>query len=329
MSKKDLFPKTKTEESSQYATMYYNNANNKISHIPRNIDKYKLDLKTDGRRRFEDGKLKISILDGGKPPTASAHRTLDFIMLELAKVNDLPQGKDRETYIPANKLNIDFDNIAKAFGKTEKKARQRLRPQLKRDLDRIYNMEVEWEGNNPKDILKGRIIQEYEPFEHDKRTIYVQLTERFAKYSLRYIMQISRKLLALDGRYTNAYAIGRRLHEHYTAVQMRKTGTYDRLSVKTLLKAAPDILSVEEVRDKHKREYFKIIIKPLIEGLDKLVSEGIIYEWTFWKARNKPLTDEELAQYDFRTLLRCYVHWRMPEPEGLPEKAQVLDIETP
>lgn len=310
-------PRKQPQIEQSYTLLLYNAANNAMAHAPRKAQKYKLDRKA-GIRTGIFGRLTMRILDGGKPLAASAHRLLDFLMLELSRHNEL-KGVNKTTAI-----RIDFDELAAAFGKTDGKSRQRLRKQVQDDLERIYQVEVHYQNTARKDELKGRIISEYRPFEKDRRHIEVNFAPVFVSYMTnRYIMPFNRKLLAISGNYPNAYPIGRKLDEHYTSIPMRRKGTYDRLAVLTLLKAAPDIPTFEEVRDNHKREYSKLIINPLEIALEQLVKEGIIYEWTYWKARNIPLTDAELATADYELLKNCYIHWLMPEPVGLPERTPV------
>lgn len=285
-----------------YAAMRHNAANNAIAHMPAKKERYEED-KFANTLTYEKGYLTATIqgIDQGMPD--SALRLLDFLYQELTKNGGNPV------------VEFLFDEYASHREVTDKKARLRLRQQIEADLEILYKLSFEW--RDKRDYIKTRLIYRLEASE-SKGRVKVNLVPEFAKYTLsRYFWAIDTRLAKLDGRNPNAYKIGRKLWEHCHNPKNRERGIHDRLSVKSLLGSAPDIPTFEEVRDKYGRHYRQKIIAPLETCLECLVDAGIVKEWTWWKAGNEPLTDEELERDDWATLQDCMVHFVLDEPQAI------------
>lgn len=293
-----------------FRPMRHGAANNALAHVPAKKSRYQVD-KIAKTLTYANGKLTVKIDGIDKPIPDSALRLLDFITLEHTRKNS--NGN-------STAVEFSFDDYANYRGVTDKQARMRLRQQMQDDIDKLYRLSFEWNDPDNHDSIKTRLIYHTEVFK-SKQRVKVSLIPEFARYTNgRYLMPFDTRLGKLDGRNPNAYKIGRKLIEHYRNLSNhadgthKKADTYDRLSVQSLLDAAPDIPTFEEVRDKYSRHYRQKIITPLEKCMDELVEAGIVKEWTWWKAANMPLTDEELEQADWETLQNCMVHFRLYEP---------------
>ena len=70
-----------------------------------------------------------------------------------------------------------------------------------------------------------------------------------------YIMQYPTALLKHDNRKPNAYVIGRKMAFHNSNDQNRAAGTDSTLSVKSLLAAAPEIPTIDDIKARGQRSW--------------------------------------------------------------------------
>lgn len=280
----------------------YGAANNALAHVPAKKSRYEVDLLAN-TLTWTNGRLTVRIEKCGKPLSDEAQRTLDFLGLVWTR-------QDNGTMARAL-----FADYAEFRGATDKTARQRLRKKVAEALEILLNTHMTWVNEKKRDILRANILGSYVELDESKKYIQVNFTPEYAYYVKNaYVGPLDTRLLKLDSRNPNLYKIGRKLNEHYFMPANREHGTYDRLSVQSLLNAAPDIPTFEEVRDKYNHRFRELIITPLEKCLEALVDAGVISEWTWWKADNTPLTDAELARADYDTLIACKVHFKYTTP---------------
>lgn len=303
-----LFP------GSPYEPMRYGAADNAIAHIPKKIKRYG-DADVNNNRTYKTPKLTITIEGRNKDIPDSALRTLDFILLKHTKQN----ANGNSTVVE-----FSFDEYASYRGVKSNQARMRLRKQLQNDIDILYQISIRWHDPDKKDSIETRLISAKAIFE-SKQRIRVRLVEEYAKYGgRRYLMAFDPRLGKLDERNPHIYQIGRKLIEHCMIKKNQERGIHNRIGVTSLLKAVPDIPTFEEVRDTN-RAYRRRILDPLENCLEALGEAGILHEWTWWKANNTPLTDEELAIANYDTLITCMVHYELIKPnEEDNEKQQEI-----
>lgn len=284
-----------------YKPLPYGAANHAFAHVPAKKNRYEED-KLANTLTWTNGYLTVRIDKCGKPLSDEAQRLLDFIGFNLA-------DDDHSTMV-----RIPFTKYAEFRGDQGRIESQRLRKKVKEALEILLNTHMTWVNANNKDVLRANILGSYVELDESKKYLQVNFTHEYAYYVRKaYLMPLDTRLGRLDARNPNLYKIGRKLNEHYWMPKNRERGTHDRISIKSLLQAAPDIPTFEEVRDKYNRDYRQRIIIPLEKCLKALVDAGILNERTWWKKNNKPLTDEELAAADYDTLITCKIHFHYTE----------------
>lgn len=287
----------------EYKPLQHGAANTAIAHTPAKKNRYQED-KIAHTLTWTNGKLTVRIDKCGKPLSDEAQRVLDFLGISLTV-------QDNSTMV-----RVPFADYAEFRGDLDKKARQRLRKKVEDALEILLNTHMTWVNEKKRDVLRANILGSYVKLNEAKQYIQVNFTPEYVFYTKNaYIMPLDTRLGKLPGRNPHLYKIGRKLNEHYWMPANKERGTHDRLSVASLLNAAPDIPTFEDVRDKYNHRFRELIITPLENCLEALDDAGIISEWTWWRADNTPLTDEELERADYDTLIACKVHFHYTNPK--------------
>lgn len=157
-----------------------------------------------------------------------------------------------------------------------------LRKNIRRDLHDLSS--VLWTGEETKGKNKGsyaemRIISSHSI---NNGIIRINFDVDAARYFVNsYVMQYPTVLLKLDNHKPNAYSIGRKIAFHNSLDHNNKTGTENTLSVSSLLAAAPDIQTIEELKAKKQRNWKDKIKKLLEAALDELVKVELLTKWEY------------------------------------------------
>lgn len=109
------------------------------------------------------------------------------------------------------------------------------------------------------------------------------------------IVQWPTTLLKHDNRNPNAYAIGRRIASHFSMDNNAAAGTNKTLSVKSLLEAAPKIISIKKIEEQDQRFWRDRIKKPLELALDENIRIGFLSEWAYRDPKTKERISKESA----------------------------------
>lgn len=298
-----------TISNSSYRPMKCGAANHALANVPHSINRYEKD-KLANILTYSHGKLTVKIEGIDKPIPEFAWQMLDYFMLEFTN-----QNKDGKS----TSVEIQFDSFAEYKNATDKKSRLRLRKQMQENLDILYRVSIDWSNPEKNDFLKSRIIYQAGYLE-TKKTLKVSFIPEFAKYiSGGYLMPFDTRLGILDNRNPNIYKIARKLIYHYTMLPNKERKINNRISLKKLLEALPDIPKPEEVSKKYARNYKQFIILPIENCLDKLEEIGIISEWTWWKKSNIPLSQNELDIMEWNLIKNCIIHFEVcTPPHALP-----------
>lgn len=148
-----------------------------------------------------------------------------------------------------------------------------------RDISSIVWSGEETRGRNKGDYKEMRIISSHSI---SKGLIRVNFDVEAAAYFVNaYIMQYPTALLKHDNRKPNAYVLGRKLAFHNSNDQNRTAGTDSTLSVKSLLAAAPEIPTIDDIKARGQRNWKDKIKKPLEIALDENISVGLISKWEY------------------------------------------------
>ena len=157
-----------------------------------------------------------------------------------------------------------------------------LKKSIKKDLSDIEVVSADYtevRGKNRQDYGKIRIISS-----HAIRGGVIRIN--FDIDAARYFMNTSqtfmpRVLLLHDNKNPNAYAIGKKLAEHNNMDSNWARGTNCTLSVKSLLEAAPEIPTIEELQARKARNWRDKIKKKLEAALDANVEIGYLKKWEY------------------------------------------------
>lgn len=297
-------PHAEQGQTEVYAPMLQGPATNTLAHTSARKESFIMDAITKVGT-LESGELKLFIDGFEGSLRISARKLLDALAIELTKQTDY-----RGSFLPPTHVALPLERYMELCGQdTSKKVRvDEARKRVKEDMNILFRASFEWrgEGRDKGDFLKSRICTD---IAFKKGTINFYFSPTMAAYLQQaYLMQYNMNLFKIDGLNPHTWLIARKLNEHHSMDSNKASGTANTLSVASLLKAAPDIPSFEEVA-KTDRHFTKRIITPLETSLDQLVTADFLSEWTYWSARNTPLTDEQLAALDHNTFANLYVHF--------------------
>lgn len=302
------------EQEQIYALMLQNSATNAIAHTSARKNSFTVHPVTK-EGTLKSGDLTLFVKDFVSSIRISAHKLLDALAIELTSQTDY-----RGNPAQAAHVTLPLKRYMELCGQNPDNKPQvdKARILAEEDLTTLYHVSFEWrEGKGKRNFFKTRLFSDVE---FKKGTISATFTPALAEYLQNAcLMQYNTKLFGLSSRNPHLWHIARKLNEHYSIYKNWEAKTADRLSVKALLKAAPDIPSFEEVA-KSNRHYTDRIIKPLEESLDQLVGAGVLREWTYWNTRNKPLTNKQLAAMTYETFIKLYIHYEFVD--ALPIKAK-------
>ena len=172
-----------------------------------------------------------------------------------------------------------------------------LKKNVRRDLHDISS--ILWTGEETRGRNKGnykemRIISSHSI---SKGLIRINFDVEAAVYFVNaYIMQYPTALLKHDNRKPNAYVIGHKMAFHNSNDQNRAAGTDSTLSVKSLLAAAPEIPTIDDIKARGQRNWKDKIKKPLEIALDENISVGLISKWEYRDPKTSNTYTAETAQ---------------------------------
>lgn len=172
-----------------------------------------------------------------------------------------------------------------------------LKKNVRRDLHDISSIlwtGVETRGRNKGNYKEMRIISSHSI---SRGLIRINFDVEAAAYFVNaYIMQYPTALLKHDNRKPNAYVIGRKMAFHNSNDQNRAAGTDSTLSVKSLLAAAPEIPTIDDIKARGQRNWKDKIKKQLEIALDENISVGLISKWEYRDPKTGHTYTAETAQ---------------------------------
>lgn len=241
----------------------------------------------------------------------------DYIITNLVAQNTY---KDKRNV--NQKVIFSLESYAKDFGRsyneeTRNATRKNIRKELISAFTALQNTKIQLKGeDNQKsstvfcsDYVVGR---DNVTFEFPTR-----LSEHLINQSISYT---PKKAFSLSGKNPNLYPITRKLSEHYHMFNNQKKGTNNILSVKTLLKVAPEIPTYQEVMAGN-RDWRGRIVEKLASILDILEKENVI-KWEYCNAKKIPLTDEQLEIPSYSSFEKLYIFFEMLDTPNNTEKLE-------
>ena len=233
----------------------------------------------------------------------------------LAKINgnaQVKKAKDENDIIKT--FNLNLDEMAHVFGKTDQKAFNRnikgVIEQLE-DLKLIvypdYNGVIDYTAEPARLPILGDIV----PFRGGYRlTLGSTLSYMIAK-NTGGIFPLSYLYFRLSNNNPVAVRLMYKLNTHYTMRNNQVKRTNNIISVESLLKDIDEtILPSYETVMKGNGNVTQRIIDPFASALDKIADDSNgEFTWNFCKAGHEPLTDKELEKIDYKDFIRLYIEF--------------------
>lgn len=296
----------------------------------------------------------------------SAKKLFDFAVIRLTAQNHFPAGymANQAGVIDYKRDNPNIDRIIRfsledwqtAQGTPLTKASEdHARERVKEDLQTILYTTLEWEevtkrtGRKPKPatvVNPDGTTTETKPAPTPRRRrhwigvnlatsaelkdnqIEIAISPEMANYLLNsYITQYPTGLLTLDDRNPNAYAIGRKLAEHYYNESNRRNSRNSLLSVAALLDCT-DLPTVEDVKANAKGDYKRLIIAPFLAAL-KATEKAIGLQWSFANAGGDPIRQDQHPESKIKDFSDVYILFSLPagKTENIPAPPSREDTE--
>lgn len=246
----------------------------------------------------------------GKYLTISSLKLLDSLVLGLGQINNY---KDEEK----NKLLVEMkiEDYMKLIGKKiTPSSKKECIKETQINIADISGHQIRWnEKINGKHKSFG-FMNIFSSGGYSNGYIRVNFAPEFARYLINsYLSKFPMYILKIDSRKPNAYHCAKKLAEYASMYRNIKAGTFNIISVKSLLEACPDIPTYEEVKEGD-RQYTRRIIEPLGNALDYLADMKII-KWCFCNAKKELITDKQLKQ-DYEELSNCYINFYLVNPDS-------------
>ena len=295
--------------TSRFLPMVTGTANALFSELSVKYVKY--DKRTK-KAEFDTGHGKLIITDFDKLQGAlstSAKKIMDTGLLYLTKHNFYRGNSVNPTveiplteYGEANGYHVIPGKMAtpEEQAAEDKRVASRLKDlkkSIRRDLDDLQAIGAtftETRGANRGDYANMRIISSHSI---RRGLIRINFDIDAARYFIKANMtQFPTALLLHDNHRPNSYAIGRKISAHNAMDNNWIMGTDSTLSVKTLLKVAPEIPTIADLEKRKARNWKDKIKKPLEVALDDNVAVGYLSRWEYRDPATGTTYSKETAQ---------------------------------
>lgn len=246
--------------------------------------------------------------------TGVATVSQDGLTLSVADFNTLVSGLKTSTYKLLDALTTVFtesgarspfvtlplDTYMDMCGLKNKKE---ARKQVNEDLEALFGLTLSFKGKSKRDrdFIDIRLC---EAKGIKNSIINFSFSQTFYKILMGYpVMPYPPQLWRLNARTNpNSYYLLRKIAEHKN-MNVGKTNE-DIIAVSTLLKIAKHIPSYDEVISSESRSTDRRIIQPFERDMNAL-SDTLT--WEYCHSHGVPLTDEELANFDYRVFSTIYI----------------------
>ncbi len=203
---------------------------------------------------------------------------------------------------------ITLDDYMRLTGVKDKKE---ARAVIKDACDRLYHVSFIVKTENK--TYKGRL------FSAQVETAYGGKFEmKFTPDYLRYCATIRpadfhKGLYLIRGKYNPySWGLGHKLWSYF--IINRGKARANRLSVKSLIEAVPDIPAYDEMMLSDDKHTSRRIIDPFERDLNELLNVGYLLSWEYCNGRGEPLTDEQLENMDYSIWIKLYISFTLNLP---------------
>ncbi len=254
----------------------------------RNYERLQGDLGTSAKKLLDAAVLYLSYNNYGHNLTRP---TVEIPLIEYGEANgynltprEMPT--DAEQRAENNRVNERIEDF-----------KRRVRRDLS-DIKRLEFSAEETKGRNKGDYVDISFISSHSVRTvNGKPIIRINFDVEMARYLINSgVTSYPTALLKHDNRNPNAYAIGRKIAFQNSYDNNAVKGTEYTLKVKTLLDAAPEIISIDALRAQGQRNWKQKIKDKLEKALDANVNIGYVIRWEYRDPRTgKTYTPETAA----------------------------------
>ncbi len=265
--------------------------------------------------------------------TDITRRILHILIIKLTEKAPYGAGITAEQIAKARRVPLSLDEYMSFCGLTDRKEAQK---QLRNHAYTLFNLYMTWDEEcyeiNPATGKKKRKKTHWNTrlFDSTKEvmnldedpvidsTITFNFTYDLVKYLCqKYIMPFNLRALSINPHiHPYASSLAYKLMEHYNENIAKHK--HIRISVESLLKAYPEMLTPEEVKESAKSKYWERIRDPFERDMFALRDKyGIIEEWHYCNSGGEPLSDEQQTECKFKNWLQWLVEYSLkdyPEP---------------
>lgn len=269
----------------------------------------------------------------------STKKLLEFAVIQLTAQNHFPAGylTNSSGEIDTKSDNPDINRFV-SFTLEEwqemqgapltKATENEIRERVKADVRTILNTTIEWEEVSKRTIAERKkaeqagIVKKWRrrwtgvnlvtAAEIEDNKISIAFSPEMANYLLNsYITQYPTGLLTIDDRNPNAYAIGRKLAEHYYNDTNKRNKRNGILSISAILECT-DLPTMERVKRNHNGRYKDFIITPFIKAL-QAAEKAISLQWRFGNAGGEDLRPDQHPESKIADFESAYILYSLPE----------------
>lgn len=260
-------------------------------------------------------------------------RVLDILIMKLT--SQIPYGKciSVEKLLHCRNVELSVREFMEVSGLKDRKEATK---QLNEAVSSIFNIALEYEDDRnyvpvgkikpvrEKFLWKTRILESIGtktgklPVKNGR--VIVEFTLKLAEYlSQKYIMPYPQNLLTINTRKNpHSYYLGRMIAEHYN-MNKRKSNS-NRVSVKTLMKACPDLPTYEEIMSEA-RQVSKRIVEPFERDLNALRDRyAVLSDWRYNSSSDDHKGKGEKQRWNYRNWEEQIVEFHLAD---YPERKKV------
>lgn len=263
------------------------------------------------------------------------HKVLDALTMKLTR--SLPYGEATAEQIQKHRaVELSVNEYMNLCGLKDKEKAQK---QLKEAILTLYSISLEWNEPCPT-TSKGKKNRTDSGLHHSLRIadhtiadmsrdpikngkVIFKFTFDLVEYlNQAFIMPYPDKLLTINSKYNpHGFHIGRKLGEHHN-MNIGKANA-NRISVKALLEALPDLPSYESIMSGNSRSVTQKIIKPFERDLIALKDEyDILASWYYCNSGGAPLTDEQVESYRYDDWIQWLIEFELKD---YPDQSKRLE----
>lgn len=354
---KELIQAAKRRQSADkgelYAFILQGTGTNAVTHSSKRQIKED-DIRLGGEGVIEKDEVTIILGDARKNRLdVTTHQTLDALVMKMTKY--LPRGENAtEKGINDNRtVVISVEEFMQMRGLSDLKT---ARQQLKDSLQTLFNLslkfiEVRGKGKNKQEFdvdsrilsskaqliehgegendgdnenpIKGKDASAQNPIKNGIARVRFEydVAEYLAKS---FLMPYPQGLLGINGKQNpHSYYLGRKMVEHHN-MNIADPNS-NRISVRSLLQACPDIPSYETIMQ-GKKQVTDRIIEPFDRDMDALEEKyGVLESWEYCNSKGAPLTEEQLTKLDYGTWERLLVNFELA---NYPDQTKRIEKKT-